>query len=72
MEPGLQLLSQASNEIKMARQRMAIMSARLNMFDDMMLIFKTQPRQIGESCAPDLVYEIDEFVKKELEAKVSK
>lgn len=42
-----ELLKRASNEIKSLRSQNEIMSARLQMFDQMMLVFQTYPQGLS-------------------------
>lgn len=65
MEYVDQLLQQSAQEIKSLRKQNELMTARLDMFDDMMMLFSTIPAQSGRTMSPDIVYEIE----KHLEAK---
>lgn len=59
------LLQDASNEIKSLRRQNELMSARLSMFDDMMLMFRSEPRYSSQGMSPDLVWAIDKFLNEE-------
>lgn len=52
-------LKDAANEIKSLRKRNELMSARLEMFDNMMLIFTSSPAYKGQGMAPDIVYDLE-------------
>lgn len=62
------LLQEAINEIMHLRQQNAMMSPRIQMFDDMMLLFKARPDFPSQGIGEDLVWKIKKF----LEAPVSK
>ncbi len=63
MEKQNELLSRAANEIKHARRRIELMGAKLEMFDNCMLLLKAKTPDVGMSHAPDLVHEIETFLK---------
>lgn len=64
MDQELDLLQRASNEIKSLRERTNYQSARLQMFDDMMLLLRTPPGYgSSQGMSPDLVREIDKFIE---------
>jgi hypothetical protein len=62
-EQEIYLLRQASIEIKRLRQQNQIMSARLEMFDQLMLLFHTQPNYPSQGMSPDIVYDIDKLLQ---------
>lgn len=75
MNDQTSLLQGAINEIKQLRNQNQIMGARLQMFDDMMLIFKSIPNVPGRGCSPDIVYDLEktiEYQKKKTEEKNNK
>lgn len=64
MKKELQLLQQASNEIKTLRKKNELMNARLDMFDSIMAILNTEiARKNKGMMHPDLVYEIDKLIE---------
>jgi len=63
MKEELQLLQQASNEIKHLRSKNELMKARLDMFDSVMSILHTEVAQKNQGMSPDLVFEIDKFIE---------
>jgi len=54
-----QLLQEAVGEIKHLRQQNNYMAARLQMFDDMILLLKTEPASFGGLQSPDVAYSIE-------------
>lgn len=58
---ALELLHEANNEIKNLRQHNREQAIRLKMFDDMMLVFNTKPKEMGVGHSPDLCHEIMRF-----------
>jgi len=62
MKEEIELLKQASGEIKQLRKENELMGARLDMFDKMMTLFHTEPNRRGKGMSPDLVFEIDKFI----------
>jgi hypothetical protein len=58
----IQLLKGASQQIKNLRRDNLVMSARLDMFDQMMLLFNTSPANRGYCMSPDITYDIDKLV----------
>lgn len=63
-------LKVASSEIKALRQRAQIAESRLQIYDDMMLIFKTQPSSgLLRSASEDVVWEIDRIVREAEKAR---
>lgn len=72
MERELELLKQATSEIKMLRGQNQLMSARLDMFDNMMSVLHTDVARKSQGMSPDLVWEIEKFIEKEsLQTKVT-
>ncbi len=68
----IQLLKQAVSEIKTLRSRNELMSARLGVFDDMMMLVKSAPVYPTHGMQPDIVYDIEkQIVKSESEIKES-
>ena len=59
------LLKDAVSEIRMLRRQNEIMGARLNMFDDMMTLFRTPPLYPGPGMSPDLTYAIEKHLASE-------
>lgn len=53
------LLADAKHEITSLRNRNAIQSARLSMFDDMMMLFTSYPPSTGASCCEDIAWNIE-------------
>lgn len=56
------LLTQAATEITQLRQTNNILSAKVQMFDDMMLLFKARPPEYGMGSKPDVVYNLNKAV----------
>ena len=57
-----QLLIQAANEISSLRNENDILKARTEMFDNMMLLFKSLPNQQQNGLMhPDIVYELNKM-----------
>lgn len=63
MRKAENLLQSAANEIKSLRQQNALMSARLDMFDNLMLVFHTPPAYGNTGMSPDIVSEMENFIK---------
>lgn len=57
------LLESAAAEIKQLRHHNGLMSARLQMFDDVMLLFRTPPMYSTHGMTEDLVYRIEQHLK---------
>lgn len=53
------LLREAASEIRQLRQKNGIMAARLDMFDSVMLLFRTEPAFPREGMTEDLVWKIE-------------
>lgn len=60
---AIDLLTQAAFEIKQLRRDNELMAARLQMYDQMMQLFHTEPYRPAQGVSPDVVYQIDKFVK---------
>ena len=61
-----QLFEMASSEIKVLRSQNPAMASRLEVFDKMMLLFTSAPAYPGYGMSsPDVVYELDEAIKRE-------
>lgn len=61
-----ELLQDASKEILRLRRDNSIYSARLQMFDDMMLLFRTQPSWgsgMVSGAGEDIAWRIERFIK---------
>jgi hypothetical protein len=65
MERETELLKQAVSEIRMLRSQNQLMSARLEMFDSLMLVLHTDVARRGQGMSPDLTWEIEKFLEKE-------
>ena len=64
MKEEIRLLQEANYEIKSLRERNKLLSARLDMFDKMMIVLHTEPaRESKGGMSPDLVAEIDKFIE---------
>lgn len=72
MKKENELLQEASNEIKSLRKQNELMGARLDMFDSMMLIFRTQPNYGSQGMSEDLVWKIDKHLEQSKQSKQSK
>lgn len=59
-----ELLQYALNEIQGLRNQNQVQSARLSMFDDMMLVFRTPPAySTSGGMSPDIAYQIQKRLK---------
>lgn len=56
------LLKGALIEINGLRRRNEVMAARLEMFDNMMLLFNATPPRQGGLMSPDIAWEISEYL----------
>lgn len=56
------VLEEARNEIVQLRQRARMQGARLQMFDDMMLLFRSKPDYGAEGMSPDVVSRIEKHM----------
>lgn len=63
------LLKRASIEIKSLRQQNQIMAARLQVYDEMMQMFRASPPNQTMGYSPDITYEIDKAIAEESETK---
>lgn len=59
------LLERTVSEIRQLRQQNGIMGARLQMFDQMMLVFNTTPAYQGQGMAPDICYDVEKHIESE-------
>lgn len=69
-----ELLEDAAKHILSLRRENSIYSARLQMFDDIMLLFRTQPSwggMMSNGQGEDIVWRIENFIKKMEAGKVS-
>lgn len=57
------LLKSALNEINGLRRRNEVMAARLEMFDNMMLVFNAIPPRQGGLASPDIAWEINRHLE---------
>lgn len=64
------LLQDAINEIKRNRQTIRDQRLRLNMFDDVMKIFNTRPQSEGCSNAPDVVWDLEKQIEKNIKSDI--
>lgn len=64
MTEEIQLLKEASFEIKSLRRQNEIMSARLEMFDSINAILHTQVATKNQCYSPDVVCAIEEIILK--------
>jgi hypothetical protein len=62
-----QLLQSASIEIKQLRNENQLMSARLDTFDSIMLLFRTEPNYGNRGMTEDLVWKIEKYLTREKE-----
>lgn len=59
-----ELLERASSEIKGLRAQNQLMSARLDVFDSIMLMFGSTPAYRGQGIMhPDIVHELDKAIE---------
>lgn len=63
MEQDIQILKQAAQEITNLRNTNQIQAARLEMFDSMMLLFRTEPAFPRQGMSEDIVYGINKLVE---------
>lgn len=63
MTPEIDLLQRAKDEINGLRHRNEIMRARLDMFDSIMTIFRTEPQRNSQGMSPDIAFEIEKFIQ---------
>jgi hypothetical protein len=62
MTEELSLLRSAAYKITDLKRQNEIMSARLEMFDNMMSLLHTMPASRGQGMEPDLVYQIEKYI----------
>lgn len=62
MSTELDLLQRSAMEIKTLRSQNQLMSARLEMFDKMMVLLHTEPNYPGMGASPDVVWEIQKYI----------
>lgn len=62
MEQELELLKRATNEIKMLRNQNQQLSARLEIYDNMINLFRAHPGYGNGIMAPDLLWEIERHI----------
>jgi len=62
MKEELQMLKEATFEIKNLRRQNELMRARLDMFDAMNAILHTQVASQSQGMSPDLVWQIEKFI----------
>ncbi len=55
-----QVLTDGIREIKSLRSSNAVMSARLNMFDDMMLLFRSSPTSHNDGASPNPLWKMEQ------------
>ncbi len=63
MEREIDLLKAAATEIRILRNENKLLSARLDMFDKMMLLLHTAPEYTRQGISLDLIYEIETFIE---------
>lgn len=63
MSETTNLLQMAVQEIKGLRHLNQIQSARLDMFDSMMLLFTSRPKENNQGMSPDLVWQIEKHIE---------
>lgn len=59
------LLKRSASEIRSLRQQNQLMRARLDMFDNMMLVLNVQVPQYGMTSSLDIAWEIDKHIEAE-------
>ncbi len=62
LEEAVALLSNAKFEIMQLRKKNEILGVKVGVFEDMMLLLKTQPNYERVGMSPDLVWELEKFV----------
>jgi hypothetical protein len=61
-----QMLQEAVIELKSLRNQNQLMRARLDVFDSMMMVLRTEPARSGSGLMhPDVVYEIEKHLEAE-------
>lgn len=71
MSTELDLLKRSATEIKTLRSQNQLMSARLEMFDKMMVLLHTEPNYPGMGASPDVVYEIERHIDRESQTTIN-
>lgn len=66
LKEATQLLESARQEITQLRQQNNIMGARLEMFDSVMLLFRTEPNFPRMGMSEDVNYRIEKFLASQL------
>lgn len=64
-----QLLRQAQQELLRLRRQNEIQSAKLHVFDQMLLLFHSRPNYPTSAGEPDLSWQIDQMLQQDLEQK---
>jgi hypothetical protein len=62
MKTEIELLKDASNEIKQLRSQNNHMAARLDMFDKCILLLTANIQGNNQGMSPDVVWAIDKFI----------
>lgn len=65
MENKNSLLLEAAEEITSLRNKNSLMTARLDMFDQLMQLFHTQPRYADRGMGEDVVWKIKQLIEAE-------
>lgn len=63
MKDATQLIIDASFEIKRLRKENEIMRARLNMFDDMMILLNTKPFTENQCLSEDIGSQLEKYIE---------
>jgi hypothetical protein len=63
MKEEIRLLENCTHEIKRLRNQNTLMKTRLDMFDDVLSILHAKTPSKGDCFTPDLVFEVEEFIK---------
>lgn len=61
-EPELEVLEDASREIKMLRRQLELKSARLDMFDSINAMLHTDLATKQQGMSPDVCAQLDKFI----------
>lgn len=62
MNQELQMLKYATKEIEQLRVENKVMGARLNMFDNIMMLLSIEPQRNGMMCSPDVVHDLKKHI----------
>lgn len=62
MKEQNELLQRAANEIRQLRSQNQLMAARLDMFDSLMLLFRTEPNFERNGMGEDIVWQIEKTI----------